>query len=87
MQVCEAAEALARAQADDPVITVRGAGWHPGVIGIVAGRIKERFGRPAIVIAEVEDGTGTGSGRSISGVSPSKTNEWTMRTLSRPAVK
>ena len=43
-------------------------GWHPGVIGIVAGRIKERFGRPAIVIAEVEDGTGKGSGRSISGV-------------------
>jgi single-stranded-DNA-specific exonuclease len=43
-------------------------GWHPGVIGIVAGRIKERFGRPAIVIAETEDGTGKGSGRSISGV-------------------
>jgi single-stranded-DNA-specific exonuclease len=38
------------------------------VIGIVAGRIKERFGRPAIVIAETEDGTGKGSGRSISGV-------------------
>jgi single-stranded-DNA-specific exonuclease len=44
------------------------AGWHQGVIGIVAGRIKERFGRPAIVIAETEDGTGKGSGRSISGV-------------------
>jgi single-stranded-DNA-specific exonuclease len=43
-------------------------GWHQGVIGIVAGRIKERFGRPAIVIAETEDGTGKGSGRSISGV-------------------
>ena len=43
-------------------------GWHQGVIGIVAGRIKERFGRPAIVIAECEDGTGKGSGRSISGV-------------------
>jgi single-stranded-DNA-specific exonuclease len=38
------------------------------VIGIVAGRLKERFGRPAIVIAETEDGTGKGSGRSISGV-------------------
>jgi single-stranded-DNA-specific exonuclease len=38
------------------------------VIGIVAGRIKERFGKPAIVIAETEDGTGKGSGRSISGV-------------------
>jgi single-stranded-DNA-specific exonuclease len=44
------------------------AGWHQGVIGIVAGRIKERFGRPAIVIAETEDGTGKGSGRSIAGV-------------------
>jgi single-stranded-DNA-specific exonuclease len=38
------------------------------VIGIVAGRVKERFGRPAIVIAETEDGTGKGSGRSIGGV-------------------
>jgi single-stranded-DNA-specific exonuclease len=43
-------------------------GWHQGVIGIVAGRLKERFGRPAIVIAETEDGSGKGSGRSISGV-------------------
>jgi single-stranded-DNA-specific exonuclease len=68
MLVCEQAEALARDQADAPVITVMSGGWHQGVIGIVAGRIKERFGRPAIVIAETEDGTGKGSGRSISGV-------------------
>ncbi|MEO6435756.1 MAG: DHHA1 domain-containing protein, partial [Tepidisphaeraceae bacterium] len=47
---------------------VMGGGWHQGVIGIVAGRVKERFGRPAIVIAELEDGSGKGSGRSISGV-------------------
>ncbi|QIL01938.1 single-stranded-DNA-specific exonuclease RecJ [Sphingomonas sinipercae] len=67
-QVCEEAELKARDQGDAPVITVMGAGWHPGVIGIVAGRLKERFGRPAIVIAEGEDGTGKGSGRSISGV-------------------
>ena len=51
-----------------PVLTVMSPGWHQGVIGIVAGRIKERFGRPAIVIAETEDGTGKGSGRSIGGV-------------------
>ena len=51
MQVCEAAEAQAAGQAGAAVIVVMGAGWHPGVIGIVAGRIKERFGRPAIVIA------------------------------------
>jgi single-stranded-DNA-specific exonuclease len=68
MLVCEQAEAQARQQADAPVITVMSGGWHQGVIGIVAGRIKERFGRPAIVIAETEDGTGKGSGRSISGV-------------------
>ena len=68
MLVCEQAEAQAAEQADAPVITVMSGGWHQGVIGIVAGRIKERFGRPAIVIAETEDGTGKGSGRSISGV-------------------
>jgi single-stranded-DNA-specific exonuclease len=68
MLVCDEAKAQAREQAGSPVITVMSAGWHQGVIGIVAGRLKERFGRPAIVIAETEDGTGKGSGRSISGV-------------------
>src|SRR5437868_1983030 len=68
MLVCEQAEKQAETQADEPVITVMSGGWHQGVIGIVAGRIKERFGRPAIVIAECEDGSGKGSGRSISGV-------------------
>src|SRR5438309_11530776 len=68
MIVCEQAEAQAAAQAEAPVIIVMSGGWHQGVIGIVAGRIKERFGRPAIVIAETEDGTGKGSGRSISSV-------------------
>ena len=68
MLVSEQAEAQARGQADAPMILVMSSGWHQGVIGIVAGRLKERFGRPAIVIAECEDGTGKGSGRSISGV-------------------
>ena len=68
MLVCEQAEAQAEALGDVPVLTVMSGGWHQGVIGIVAGRLKERFGRPAIVIAECEDGTGKGSGRSISGV-------------------
>lgn len=68
MLVTEQAERQARDQADAPVITVMGGGWHQGVIGIVAGRIKERFGRPAIVIAQCDDGTGKGSGRSIGGV-------------------
>jgi len=47
---------------------VGGKGWNPGVIGIVAGRMKDKLHRPTIVIAEDEDGTGKGSGRSISGV-------------------
>src|SRR4051794_22753063 len=68
MLVCEQAEAQAAGLNGAAVITVMSSGWHQGVIGIVAGRIKERFGRPAIVIAETEDGTGKGSGRSISGV-------------------
>lgn len=67
-QVCEAAEALAAAQRDRAVLLVAGEGWHPGVIGIVAGRLKERFGLPSLVIAIGEDGTGKGSGRSIPGV-------------------
>jgi single-stranded-DNA-specific exonuclease len=66
--VCEAAESLCGAQGNRSVIVASGEGWHPGVIGIVAGRLKERFGRPAIVVALGEDGLGKGSGRSIGGV-------------------
>jgi len=68
MLVCEQAEEQAAKLNGDAVLTVMSGGWHQGVIGIVAGRLKERFGRPAIVVAECEDGTGKGSGRSISGV-------------------
>ncbi len=68
MLVCEQAERQAEELEGAAVITVMSGGWHQGVIGIVAGRIKEKFGRPAIVIAETEDGSGKGSGRSISGV-------------------
>ncbi len=42
--------------------------WHPGVVGLVAARLKERFNRPAFAIALRPDGTGTGSGRSLPGV-------------------
>ncbi|SEM78035.1 exonuclease RecJ [Sphingomonas gellani] len=63
--VQEAAEAL---PGGAQVAVLAGHGWHPGVIGIVAGRLKEKLGRPAIVIALGEDGLGKGSGRSISGV-------------------
>ena len=66
--VSEAAEALTHAQSNRAVAVVAGKGWHPGVIGIVAGRLKEKLGRPAVVIAIDEAGIGKGSGRSIGGV-------------------
>ena len=66
--VLDEAIAASTACANAPVAIVAGAGWHPGVIGIVAGRLKEKLYRPAIVIALGEDGIGKGSGRSISGV-------------------
>jgi len=66
--VQDEAEALAAGQGNRAVAVIAGGGWHPGVIGIVAGRMKERLGRPAIVIALDADGVGKGSGRSISGV-------------------
>lgn len=50
------------------VVVTAAAGWHPGVVGLVAARLKERFGRPAFAIALEPGGTGTGSGRSIAGV-------------------
>jgi single-stranded-DNA-specific exonuclease len=68
MLVCEAAEEAARHQGNRSVVLVSGRGWHPGVIGIVAGRLKEKLGRPAIVVALDENDVGKGSGRSISGV-------------------
>ena len=49
-----------------PLVLAAGDGWHPGVIGIVAGRLKERYNRPACVIA-FEGDEGKGSGRSVSG--------------------
>ncbi|MFP5456679.1 MAG: single-stranded-DNA-specific exonuclease RecJ, partial [Alphaproteobacteria bacterium] len=66
--VQEQAEELADRLANRSVPVVAGTGWHPGVIGIVAGRLKEKLGRPALVIALDEAGIGKGSGRSISGV-------------------
>jgi single-stranded-DNA-specific exonuclease len=59
--------ASVRAEAGDAVLVVAGEGWHPGVVGIVSGRIKERFNRPACV-AGIADGVAKGSGRSVPGV-------------------
>tara|TARA_R110000751_G_scaffold2018_15_gene9899 strand:- start:28593 stop:30371 length:1779 start_codon:yes stop_codon:yes gene_type:complete len=66
-EVQEAAEQQLAAQHNRAVHLVAGEDWHPGVIGIVAGRIKEKTGKPALVIA-LDGETGKGSGRSISGV-------------------
>ena len=66
--VQEQAERLAQTQANRAVVLVSGEGWHPGVIGIVAGRLKEKLGRPTIVVAADGTGIGKGSGRSIAGV-------------------
>jgi single-stranded-DNA-specific exonuclease len=49
------------------LVCVAAEGWHPGVVGIVASRLKERFGLPALVIA-LDGGVGKGSGRSVPGV-------------------
>src|SRR6478609_6040001 len=64
------AEALASLGAEDKgaVIVTASEGWHPGVVGLVASRLKEKFSRPAFAIALEPGGIGTGSGRSISGV-------------------
>jgi len=68
-EVQEAAEAQISGQHNMAVQVVSGHGWHPGVIGIVAGRIKEKTGKPVIVIAlDDATGSGKGSGRSIGGV-------------------
>lgn len=66
-EVLDSAIAQAEAAGDAPVLVVSGQGWHPGVVGIVASRLKDRFHRPACVIG-VDAGIGKGSGRSVPGV-------------------
>ncbi len=64
------AAALVQAEArglEAPLVWAAGEGWHPGVVGIVAARLKEQTGRPAVVIG-LEGGEGKGSGRSVTGV-------------------
>jgi len=66
-RIVEEALAAAASQANAPFILAAGEGWHPGVVGIVAGRLKERFGKPSFV-AGFEGGMGRGSARSIPGI-------------------
>jgi single-stranded-DNA-specific exonuclease len=61
------AQAQAQIEAGHAVVLVCGVQWHPGVVGIVAGRIKERFNRPTCVAA-LADGMAKGSGRSVPGI-------------------
>ena len=56
-------------QAKLPVLVVAGEGWHPGVLGLVASRLKDRFDKPAFAIGLPRDGSAaSGSARSIAGV-------------------
>jgi single-stranded-DNA-specific exonuclease len=63
----EAMAALGIEESGSVVVTAA-EGWHPGVVGLVAARLKEKFSRPAFAIALEPGGVGTGSGRSIAGV-------------------
>jgi single-stranded-DNA-specific exonuclease len=63
----EALAALGLEERGAVVVTAAG-GWHPGVVGLIAARLKEKFSRPAFAIALDPAGIGTGSGRSIAGV-------------------
>ncbi|WP_238381035.1 single-stranded-DNA-specific exonuclease RecJ [Alkalilacustris brevis] len=66
VQAAAIAQAEARG-ADGPLVWAAGEGWHPGVLGIVAARMKEALGRPAVVIG-LDGDEGKGSARSIAGV-------------------
>lgn len=68
-----AAEVFAQIESDDSmrydrVLVVSGENWHPGVIGIVAARVTDRYGKPSIIISE-SGGEAKGSGRSVEGFS------------------
>jgi single-stranded-DNA-specific exonuclease len=65
--ILDEAIALAAAQDNAPFLFLAEEGWHAGVVGIVAGRLKDRFGKPAFV-AGFEGGLGRGSARSIAGI-------------------
>ncbi|MBO0344661.1 single-stranded-DNA-specific exonuclease RecJ [Roseibium sp. CAU 1637] len=63
------AQAFVSIDQDDPAVLLTGSeDWHPGIVGLIASRLKEAYRRPAFAIAFDADGKGTGSGRSIQGV-------------------
>ncbi len=67
-EACSTAEAEIGSGEGPPVLVLASANWHPGVVGLIAARLKERFERPSFAIALNPDGSGTGSGRSMPGV-------------------
>ena len=66
--ITDAATAASGGQANQAVAVIAGHGWHAGVIGIVASRLKGKLGKPTVVIGIDGDGVGKGSGRSLPGV-------------------
>lgn len=66
-EATDQAVTMAQAQKDSPVIMVRDARWHEGVVGIVAGRLCEATGKPALVMTSAQEGEWRGSGRSLAG--------------------
>ena len=67
-EAVRAADAEVGSGEGPPVLVLASANWHPGVVGLVAARVRERFERPTFAIALTPDGGGTGSGRSMPGV-------------------
>jgi single-stranded-DNA-specific exonuclease len=54
--------------AETPVLVLANSGWHPGVLGLISSRLKEKYNRPVFAVSLDPDGGGHGSGRSITGV-------------------
>ncbi len=68
-QITEEAERMIETEYRDwPGIVLHGENWHPGVVGIVAGRVSRKYNRPCIVLGTEADGTAKGSGRSTDGI-------------------
>lgn len=68
LEAAAEAEHALMAMPELPVLLAASAEWHPGIVGLVAARLKERFRRPAFALALNGEGGATGSGRSVAGV-------------------
>lgn len=68
LMLLEEAKQQAEVQKENSLLFIVGHNWHPGVIGIIAGRLKEQYNKPVAVIALSEDGVGKASCRSVKGI-------------------